>query len=306
MKKFLFTISLFLVAYSLFAQQEPLMKIYMDDGSTKQYNLKDIDSLGIIDNKNFYDMKIHYQGTLIAYYPTEIIESIKFENDTNNNKVLNVYLFGYPKTYVLSSLDSIIFYKDIYQPLTIGSQVWMLKNLNVDHYRNGDSIPEVKNWDQWTALKTGAWCFYNNESDSGQIYGKLYNWYTVNDPRGLAPKGWHVTGKAEWYSLIEFLGGDNVAGGKLKSKGTIYAGDGLWLYPNEGATNESGFSAIPAGCRYDGSFSAIGGIGYWWTTWYLYNVPFSWYMGIEYGYSVIRSNYSERYYGYSVRCIKDE
>jgi uncharacterized protein (TIGR02145 family) len=301
MKKFLYILSLFSMVLPLFAQQEPLMKIYMDDGSTKQYNLKDIDKLGIIDNKNFYDMKIHYQDTMIAYYPTEIIGSIKFENDTNNNKVLNVYLFGYPKTYILYSIDSIIFYKDIYQPLTIGSQVWMLKNLNVDHYRNGDSILEVIDSDEWNKLTYGAWCYYYNKYSNGEIYGKLYNWYAVNDPRGFAPDGWHVPSDSEWSILGSYLGGEYPAGGKMKETGTTH-----WDSPNKGATNESGFSALPGGNRdHYGIDNFLGQFGYWWSS-TGGNADGSWNRYLYYNEASIYSFCLYKEGGFSVRCIKDK
>jgi uncharacterized protein (TIGR02145 family) len=85
-----------------------------------------------------------------------------------------------------------------YATVTIGTQVWMTKNLDVDRYRNGDIIPEVKDSIAWANLKTGAWCYYNNDPELGKIYGKLYNWYAVNDPRGLAPAGYHIPTDAEW------------------------------------------------------------------------------------------------------------
>src|SRR5215831_16955339 len=122
-----------------------------------------------------------------------------------------------------------------YASIKIGHQKWMAKNLDVTHYRNGDKIPQVKNKAAWKALTTGAWCWYNNDSANGAIYGKLYNWYAVNDPRGLAPTGWHIPSDAEWDTLATHLGSN--AGGKLKDTGTIEAGTGLWYAPNKGATN---------------------------------------------------------------------
>jgi uncharacterized protein (TIGR02145 family) len=297
MKSIIIFFIIILCSLSLSAQQEPLMKIYMDDGSTKQYNLKDIDSLGIIDNKNFYDMKIHYQDTLVAYYPTEIIGSIKFESDTNKKKVLNVYLFGYPKTYVLSSIDSIIFYKDIYQPLTIGSQVWMLKNLNIDHYRNGEAIPEFRDFNEWPHLITGAWCYQHNDLELGKIYGKLYNWFAVDDKRVLAPEGWHIPSDSEWLVLTNFLGGDSVAGGKLKEIGITH-----WFSPNTGATNESGFSALPGGFLYtsDGN-----GEGFWWSS-KEYNATQSFICFLESNKAISYLSDIHKAAGISVRCIKDK
>jgi uncharacterized protein (TIGR02145 family) len=144
----------------------------------------------------------------------------------------------------------------------IGSQVWMVKNLDVDHYQNGDIIPQVSDSTQWANLLTGAWCYYNNSDSLGLIYGKLYNWYAVNDPRGLAPIGWHVASDSEWTVLITYLGGDKVAGGNLKEMDTVH-----WLSPNTGATNSSGFTALPGGYRYNtATFYNIRYLGYWWST----------------------------------------
>ena len=197
MKKTFLYFAIFFCFSSLYSA-EPLVKFYLNDGSTKQYNLSEIDSLGVIDKKNNYVMRIHYDDTLVAYYPTEIIGSIKFEKDDIQRDILNVYIFSYPKPYKISSIDSLIFYIDQWQPLTIGSQVWMLKNLNVDHYRNGNPITQITDSAKWANLTTGAWCYYNNDPANGTTYGKLYNWYPVNDPRGLAPLGLHVPTDDEW------------------------------------------------------------------------------------------------------------
>ena len=149
-----------------------------------------------------------------------------------------------------------------YTFVQIGQQVWMDKNLEVETYRNGDVIPQVTDAKEWAALKTGAWCYHSNNKANGVIYGKLYNWYAVNDPRGLAPKGWHIPSKAEWTTITTFLGGENVAGGKMKATGLS-----LWNSPNFGATNESGFSGLPGDTRYNniGMFGDIGSFGIWWS-----------------------------------------
>ena len=133
----------------------------------------------------------------------------------------------------------------------------MVKNLNVDHYRNGDLIPQVPDLTAWVGLTTGAWCYYENNSVNGPIYGKLYNWYAVNDPRGLAPVGWHVPSYDELKTLQECLGGLIVSGGKMKATT-------LWNSPNTGATNESGFTGLPGGNRsgYVGTFNAVNEWGY--------------------------------------------
>jgi uncharacterized protein (TIGR02145 family) len=299
MKKALLILVIIIFSAQLYSA-EPLVKFYLQDGSTKQYNLSDIDSMNIIDKRNNYVMRIHYQDTLVAYYPTEIIGCIKFEKDSATRDILNVYIFSYPKSYVLNSIDSVMFYIDQYQPLTIGSQVWMLKNLNVDHYRNGDSIPNVTDNKTWANLKTGAWCFYNNDPSIGKIYGKLYNWFAVNDPRDLAPKGWHVPSDIEWEELSEFLGGEYVASGKLKESGTNH-----WFSPNTGATNESGFSALPGGYRSDdGDFDDIGYNVNWWSS-VKYFTAYAWGRYLYYDYASIYRSNSGMGYGFSVRCFKD-
>ena len=140
-------------------------------------------------------------------------------------------------------------------------QTWTGKNLNVSKYRNGDAIPQVTDPSQWVNLTTGAWCYYNNDPNNGAIYGKLYNWYAVNDPRGLAPQGWHVPTETEWTSLINYLGGASVAGGKMKSTDIT-----LWGPPNIG-TNSSGFSALPGGLRDVGGNFWGGGDGGFSTMW---------------------------------------
>jgi uncharacterized protein (TIGR02145 family) len=129
----------------------------------------------------------------------------------------------------------------------IGDQIWMTENLNVDHYRNGDPIPEVEDPTEWKNLKSGAWCYYGNDSTNGKRYGKLYNWYAVNDPRGLAPEGWHIPTKEEFGALEATVNKD---GNALKSKGQ---GSGIGT-----GTNTSGFSALLGGRRNgDGGFDYL-------------------------------------------------
>jgi uncharacterized protein (TIGR02145 family) len=183
------------------------------------------------------------------------------------------------------------------------TQVWMLKNLDVSTYRNGDWIPEVTDPGAWSALTTGAWCWYNNDPTMGVIYGKLYNWYAVNDPRGLAPTGWHVPSDAEWWTLSTCLGGDAVAGGAMKETGTTH-----WTSLNTGATNSSGFTALPGGTRnYDGPFSNVGNVGNfgnWWSS-TEFNTPSAWSRYLYYSSgNIFWTNYYKQY-GFSVRCLRD-
>ena len=188
----------------------------------------------------------------------------------------------------------------------IGSQVWMTRNLNVSHYRNGDLIPQVTDPRQWAYSKTGAWCWYNNDSATyAATYGRLYNWFAVNDPRGLAPAGWHVPTDAEWTTLSTYLGGESVAGGKMKSRGTIEAGTGLWYSPNTDATNSSGFAGRPGGQRnHIGDFVSIGYNGNWWSsTKSETNNP--WYRSLSLDRGSIYRYYHLKQDGYSVRCIRN-
>ena len=146
----------------------------------------------------------------------------------------------------------------------IGNQIWMTQNLNVSRYRNGDIIPQVTDPGQWRDITTGAWCYYNNDPASGAIYGKLYNWYAVNDSRGLAPAGWHIPSQPEFETLTAYLGGMVFAGSKLKS----VTG---WQSSNTDATNSTRFTGLPGGRRWYNNFlsggcSDIGVKGCFWSS----------------------------------------
>jgi uncharacterized protein (TIGR02145 family) len=189
----------------------------------------------------------------------------------------------------------------------------MQKNLAVSKYRNGDPIPTGLSNTTWQNTTGGAYAIYNNDAANNTIYGKLYNWYAVNDSRGLCPAGWHVPSDAEWSTFINYLdpnaaGGDawpNIAGGKMKSTGTIENGDGLWYSPNEQATNESGFTGLPGGFRdYDGTYGTIGGYGAWWSSTEDGSND-AWLRELDYSFfNVSRGNYFKQF-GFSVRCVRD-
>ncbi len=195
-----------------------------------------------------------------------------------------------------------------YSGILICNQVWMGMNLDVVTYRNGDIIRKAESLEDWidAIIKgEGAWCYYGNSDSLGRIYGLLYNYYAVTDKRGLAPKGWHIPTYDDWIELEKCLGGSNVAGGKLKSTGTIENSSGLWQSPNEGATNQSGFTALPGGFRWlNGTFYEIGQIGYWWAATEKFdNNPWTFYL--SYYSNDLKSIISQEEMGYSVRCIKD-
>ena len=189
---------------------------------------------------------------------------------------------------------------NVYHTIKIGEQVWMVENLKATRYRNGDALQHAADSIQWKNSKAGAYCNYNNDSSHVKNYGRLYNSYAVKDSRGLAPDGWHIPGKEEINTLIDNLKGDTVAAAKLKE-----AGLQSWIYPNAGASNESGFTARPGGYRFGtGTFHTLGSNGYWWTTTSSFEV-FAWSPRVFTDFADV--NRDERYlaYGLSVRCIKD-
>jgi uncharacterized protein (TIGR02145 family) len=182
----------------------------------------------------------------------------------------------------------------------IGNQVWMTENLNVERFRNGDLIPEAKTAEAWINAgnaKRPAWCYYDNDPKNGNKYGKLYNWYALNDRRGLAPAGWHVPTDYEWTVLSTFLGGENLAGIKMKSTSG-------WN-DNGNGNNSNGFSGLPGGYRLsNGSFSYVGGNGCWWSA-SENDVTDAWNRYLSSFNSTLLRYYDDKYNGFSVRCIKD-
>jgi len=187
-----------------------------------------------------------------------------------------------------------------YKTVKIGNQIWLAENLNVSHFRNGDPIMEAKTNEEWIKAakeKKPAWCYYNNDTANGKIYGKLYNWYAVTDYRGLAPEGWHIPSSSEWAIMMAYLGGStNSTGQKIK------ATEG-WI-ENGNSNNSSGFTALPGGFRND--FPTFAFLLYkagWWTI-----TPTS-YDQARYFYLENNNNcgldIALKSFGFSVRCIKD-
>jgi uncharacterized protein (TIGR02145 family) len=189
-----------------------------------------------------------------------------------------------------------------YTTVTIDKQVWMVENLKVTHYRNGEEIPNVTENASWTSLTTGAYSDNKNTPSNADIYGRLYNWYTVADSRNIAPTGWHVPTDAEWTTLTTYLGGESVAGEKMKETGTTH-----WInISNISATNESGFTALPSGSRNFrfGTFDNLGSVGEFWSS-TQFDTSYAWdrYLFSYEAYSH-RSKYDKRY-GFSVRLVRD-
>ncbi len=189
---------------------------------------------------------------------------------------------------------------NVYTSVTIGTQVWMVENLKTTKYNDGTDIPLVTDDTEWANLNTPGYCWYNNDAATYKNpYGALYNWYAVSTGK-LCPTGWHVPTDAEWTTLTTYLGGESVAGGKLKELGTTH-----WTTPNTGATNETGFAALPGGyIYYDGTFDFIGNIGGWWSATEYYP-PSAHARGMYYDLSDVYSLYNSKEIGYSIRCLKD-
>ena len=199
---------------------------------------------------------------------------------------------------------------NVYHSATIGTQVWLVENLKTTKYNDGTAIPNITADATWGAENTGAYCDYSNTPGNSTTYGRLYNWYAVdnnvatkvasNGGKNVCPISWHVPSDAEWTTLTTFLGGETVASGKLKETGTTH-----WTFPNTGATNETGFTAPPGGLRvYFAGYSTIGNSGLWWSS-----TEFS---AADALYRIMNVNDPNvfrvdgyKQYGYSVRCVKD-
>lgn len=199
----------------------------------------------------------------------------------------------------------------VFDTVKICNQVWSVQNLNVTTYSNGDPIPQVTNSSSWQSLNSGAWCWYNNDSVTYGVYGKLYNWYAVTDPRGLAPAGWHVPSDHEWNVLTKCLdntadttcscASSTIAGGMMKEVGYSH-----WQFPNTAATNSSGYTALPGGLRSNsGTFFYGGTSSVWWTT-TASTASYAWNRSIYYADGALTRGY-DNYFGsgFSVRVVKD-
>ena len=199
-------------------------------------------------------------------------------------------------TGTVSDLDG-----NTYSTIQIGTQVWMAENLRTTKYNDNTLIPNVTDPTAWKNLITPAYCWYNNDASTYKIpYGALYNWFAVNTAK-LCPTGWHVPLNDEFMAFVTYLGGLEVAGGKLKETGTAH-----WLSPNTGATNETGFTALPGGRRfyYDGTFISLGSLGYYWSA----TEDEVIYGGIgilHYDSAAIEGDGYSKPNGMSVRCLKD-
>jgi uncharacterized protein (TIGR02145 family) len=194
---------------------------------------------------------------------------------------------------------------NVYKTIVIGTQEWMAENLNTSIYLNGDAIATGLTNAEWSSTTSGAWAYYNNDASYACPYGKLYNWYTCVDARGLCPVGWHVPSALEWEELANYLGGEGVAGGLGKSVGNIESSSGLWRSPNTNASNESGFSAIPGGTRgSNGEYFYFSEIGFAWSSTSSNQtnaVNRAW----KYNDAILNIFPNPKSLGFSVRCLRD-
>jgi uncharacterized protein (TIGR02145 family) len=191
-----------------------------------------------------------------------------------------------------------------YKTLKIGNQIWMAENLRTTRYSNGDAIPEVTADADWAGLSTGAYCWYNNDVANKTKFGALYNWYSVQDSRNIAPSGWHIPTDADWTILETYLGGGSVAGGKMKSSS-------IWKSPNTGGDNSSGFTALPGGYRNGvyGTCEQMSILTYWWSATgsdlVIMGLRNAWFRVVSYDYTALSRATINVRSGFSLRCIKD-
>ena len=225
----------------------------------------------------------------ILFYP--LILAGLFIIITNSCKKSDVK----PKEETVSDVDG-----NVYHTVTIGTQVWMVENLKTIRYRDSTEIPIVTSDSAWNKLTSGAYCDYENKPSNSVTYGRLYNWFAINNPRNISPEGWHVPTDEDWDILTEYLGGDSIAGGKLKETGLTH-----WNSPNTGATNESDFTARPGGYRGgSGSFVGLGVYGNFWSS-TDESSALAWGRYLYFEDSNFVRGHGSKTYGFSIRCVKD-
>jgi len=261
------------------------------------------------------NISINHQGTDERSVPENVLKSTNALVQMQYNDGEKILFKGFAGNYarvltLLPTQSQIVNFEFIpcidedgnsYSVVTIGNQTWMAENLKTTKYNNGTDIPIVTDITTWINLTTSAYCWYNNDQVSfGSKYGALYNWYSV-ESNNLCPTGWHVPAKSEWGILTDFLGGSNVAGGKLKEIGTTH-----WNNPNTDATNESGFTALPGGSRndFDGNYVSNGLWGGWWTA-TVVGTSNAWTLKLRYSDGTVYWPFYHFQSGYSVRCLRN-
>ncbi len=256
-----------------------------------------------------WDMGDNLRYTGFSTVDSSITGSSTIENDPISDVTLTFFIqrgiscFDEP---YITDVDG-----NVYRTVLVGSKCWMAENLKTSKFNNFDDIPFVADATAWSALTSPGYCWYNDGiyfNDSSvyvETYGLLYNWYAVdpagNGNRNICPEGWHVPSHSEWLEMVNYLGGSTVAGGKLKDHGMLY-----WESPNTGATNETGFTALPSGARNpDGSYNDyLGTNGHWWST-SEFNTDYAHFAGLGYASSSVLLGNMNKRLGFTVRCVKD-
>jgi len=235
---------------------------------------------------------------------TVVAAAGKYNFTRNYQKNINIQLNALKNQFTFEGWGETVTDIDgnVYHTVVIGDQTWMVENLKVTKLNDGVVIPQVLTASAWSTLTTPGLCYYNNDENSYKnVYGALYNWYAVNTGK-LAPQGWHVATDADWTTLTTYLGGVDIAGGKMKEAGLTH-----WTPSNYGATNESGFTALPAGNRgsNNGTFDRIGDGTFWWTSTAQTDV-YSYFRSIGYSSAGVGKSGSQKMNGLSVRCVKNQ
>ena len=230
--------------------------------------------------------------------------------NSKNKSIISTGSSNLAKTEKLLSITKKILseIKPKYESIKIGNQEWMTRNLDVDRFRNGDLIPHIESNEDWEkAGENGqpAWCYYDNDPENGKKYGKLYNWYAVNDPRGLAPEGYHVSTDDEWTILVTYLGGKEIAGHKMKSVEDWVEGvDDEGQIQDRNGDNSSGFNVLPGGLFRFSSFYSIRNYAFFWSATELDGV-YAWIRFLDNFFGFVnRCNYNKSV-GASVRCLRN-
>lgn len=259
-----------LAAANIAVAEDVTLIVNLNSNESFEYDVEEIEFLDFNTDNYFFLLTVHQKGRLPRSHNFAEITRIGF-GDELGKSVMFVEGENGEEKYYLRNVDSLVF-KDLahrdFCTVEIGTQIWMCKNLDVKYYRNGDPIrhcPTDADWKDAAQKHQGAWCYYDHKLENGEVYGALYNWHAVNDPRGLAPEGWKIPTTDDWYLLDSYFGGSAFSGGKLKEAGTEH-----WYTPNRSATNESGFTALPGGSvemdwGVDPVFADIGFWGFWWS-----------------------------------------
>jgi uncharacterized protein (TIGR02145 family) len=266
------------------AYSQTIKRIYLNNGIVQQIPLNAIDSMTYVGGSI---ARLHLHTGAVLQIPFNTIDSVNF-------------LFSSLQFGSVADIEG-----NTYNTIQIGDQIWMAENLRVSKFRNNSNITEFADALQWSGIydnksQTAAWCYYQNDPATNKAYGKLYNWYAVVNINGICPNGWHVPSDQEWTKLTDFLGGESVAAGKMKTVGTVY-----WNSPNQDATNSSGFSALPGGLRYYfSSFDFISDFGTFWAA-TQDDAGRSWARYLSYEFANVFRTSSIKENAFSVRCVKD-